>query len=91
MLELVGVLAINDHLQKANKLYFAGKLVGAESFAIDKNGKKKQQLTCNYSLHVYMFTAYMLQLTCYSLQLTCFSYIIMILCTCLYTMLGDDL
>ena len=46
MPELVGVLAINDHLQKATKLDFAGKLVGAESFAIDKNGKKKQKLTC---------------------------------------------
>ena len=46
MPELVGVLAINDHLQKATKLDFAGKLAGAESFAIDKNGKKKQQLAC---------------------------------------------
>jgi len=42
MPELVGVLAVNDRLQKATKLDFAGKLVGAESFAIDKNGKEKQ-------------------------------------------------
>ena len=39
MPELVGVLAVNDGLQKAMKLDFAGKLVGAESFAVDKNGK----------------------------------------------------
>lgn len=39
MPELVGVLAVNDELQRATKLEFAGKLVGAESFAVDKNGE----------------------------------------------------
>ena len=42
MPELVGVLAVNDQLQRATKLDFAGKLVGAESFAVDKNGKREQ-------------------------------------------------
>lgn len=41
MPEMVGVLAINDHLQRATKLDFAGDLVGAESFAVDKNGTSK--------------------------------------------------
>ena len=41
MPELVGVLAINDRLQRATKLDFAGKLVGAEAFAVDKNGKRE--------------------------------------------------
>ena len=40
MPQLVGVLAVNDQLQRATKLDFAGKLVGAEAFAIDKNGKR---------------------------------------------------
>jgi len=41
MPQLVGVLSVNDQLQKATKLDFAGKLVGAESFTVDKNGEKK--------------------------------------------------
>ena len=38
MPELVGVLAVNDGLQKATRLEFEGDMVGPEAFAVDKNG-----------------------------------------------------
>ena len=50
MPELVGVLAVNDRLQRATKLDFSGNLVGAESFAVDKNGKNN---CLQYKQHQY--------------------------------------
>jgi len=38
MPELVGVLAVNDGLQKASRLEFEGDMVGPEAFAVDQNG-----------------------------------------------------
>ena len=40
MPQLVGVLAVNDGLQKASKLEFKGDMIGPEAFTVDQNGKK---------------------------------------------------